>query len=129
MPERLSLRRQTHDMFGSVDYVPPSLPIVYGRAKLFALEDNDAVIKMIVKGRSPNLRHVGRTHRVDLDWLFDRITKDPGIFVKWVGTKEQLGDILTKGSFTAQAWNDLLVLALMLPPSHRKYIEKLTSLK
>ena len=129
MPERLSLRRQTHDMFGSVDYVPPSLPIVYGRAKLFALEDNDAVIKMIVKGRSPNLRHVGRTHRVDLDWLFDRITKDPGIFVKWVGTKEQLGDILTKGSFTAQAWNDLLNLSLMLPPSHRKYIEKLTSLK
>jgi hypothetical protein len=46
-----------------------------------------------------------------------------------VGTKEQLGDILTKGSFTAQAWNDLLNLSLMLPPSHRKYIEKLTSLK
>jgi len=129
IPERLFLRRQTHEIFVSVDYVPPSLPIVYGRATLYALEDNDAVIKMIVKGRSPNLRHVGRTHRVDLDWLFDRITKDPGIFVKWVGTKEQLGDILTKGSFTAQAWTELLFLALMLPPSHRTYIEKLTSLK
>ena len=52
---------------------------------------------MIVKGRSPNLRHVGRTHRVDLDWLFERIMKDPGIFVKYVGTKEQLAGILTKG--------------------------------
>ena len=102
---------------------------VYGRARLFALEDNDAVIKMIVKGRSPNLRHVGRTHRVDLDWLFDRITKDPGIFVKWVGTKEQLGDILTKGSFTAQAWNDLLMLSLLLPATYRTYIEKQKSLK
>ena len=124
MGERIALRRQSYDLFGSVDYVPPSLPICYGRASLYALEDNDAVIKMIVKGRSPNLRHVGRTHRVDLDWLFDRITKDPGVFVKWVGTKEQLGDILTKGSFTADAWNSLLRLSLMMPPSCRNYVDK-----
>ena len=116
-------------MFGSVDYVPPSLTITYGRANLYALEDNDAVIKMIVKGRSPNLRHVGRTHRVDLDWLFDRITKDPNIYVKWVGTKEQLADILTKGSFTAQAWFDLLHLSLMLPPDCRNYVQELKLLK
>ena len=79
---------------------------------------------MIVKGRSPNLRHVGRTHRVDLDWLFDRLTKDPGVFVKWVGTKEQLGDIFTKGSFTADSWNALLKLSLMMPPSARQYLDK-----
>ena len=84
---------------------------------------------MIVKGRSPNLRHVGRTHRVDLDWLFERINKDPGMFVKWVSTKEQLGDILTKGSFTFQAWNDLLQLSLMLPPTSRKYVQDLKLLK
>jgi len=120
--EQLELRRKTHDMFHSVDYVPPSLPISWGRGQLYCFEDNDAVIKMIVKGRSPNLRHVGRTHRVDLDWLFDRLRKDPGIFVKWVGTKEQLGDILTKGSFTAEAWNALLLLGLMLPPACRRYL-------
>ena len=129
IPERLSLRRQAHDMFGSVDYVPPSLPITYGRASLYALEDNESVIKMIIKGRSPNLRHVGRTHRVDLDWLFDRITKDPAIYVKWVGTKEQLADILTKGSFTAQAWFDLLRLSLMLTPDCRNYVQELKLLK
>ena len=129
IPERLSLRRQSHDMFGSVDLVPFSLPITYGRASLYALEDNEAVIKIIIKGRSPNLRHVGRTHRVDLDWLFDRITKDPAIYVKWVGTKEQLADILTKGSFTAQAWIDLLHLSLMLPPDSRNYVQELKLLK
>ena len=43
-------------------------------------------------------------HRVNLDWLFERISKDPGIFVKYVPTKEQIEDILTKGSFTADAW-------------------------
>jgi len=122
--ERLALRRQSYDAFCSLDYVPPSLPICYGRATLFVLEDNDAVIKMIVKGRSPNLRHVGRAHRVDLDWLFDRLTKDPGVFVKWVGTKEQLGDIFTKGSFTADSWNALLKLSLMMPPSARQYLDK-----
>ena len=78
---------------------------------LYAFEDNDAVIKMIVKGRSPNLRHVARTHRIDLDWLFERITKDPSVFMKWVGTKEQLGDISTKGSFITDSWNTLLKLS------------------
>ena len=39
-------------------------------------EDNEAVIKMIIKGRSPTMRHVSRTHRVALDWLFDRINLD-----------------------------------------------------
>ena len=115
------MRRNSYDMFGSVDYVPPSLPICYGRASLYCFEDNDAVIKMIVKGRSPNLRHVSRTHRIDLDWLFERISCDPGVFMKWVGTKEQLGDIFTKDSFTAESWNSLLRLSLMLPPSAHKY--------
>ena len=30
-----------------------------------------------IKGRSPTMRHVSRTHRVALDWLFDRINTDP----------------------------------------------------
>ena len=41
-------------------------------AVLYVFEDNEAVIKMIIKGRSPTKRHVSRTHRVALDWLFDR---------------------------------------------------------
>ena len=63
------------------------------------LEDNDAVLKMIVKKRSPNLRHVARAQRVDLDWLFERVNDDPGIKMKCVGAKDQIADILTKGSF------------------------------
>jgi hypothetical protein len=70
---------------------------------------------MTVKGRSPNMRHVPRTHRVDLDWLFERIRKDPGIFIKFVGTKEQIADILTKGSFTASQWQALCRLAQIGP--------------
>ena len=78
------------------DYVPPSLPPLKGIGKLIICEDNDAVIKMCIKGRSPNMRHVPRTHRVDLDWLFERILKDPSISIKYVNTKQQLADILTR---------------------------------
>ena len=35
-------------------------------------EDNAGVVQMVNKGRSPNLRHVTRTHIVDLDWLLER---------------------------------------------------------
>ena len=56
------------------------------------------MIKMIIKGRSPTMRHVSRTHRVAPDWLFDRISLDPKIQIKCVDTKHQLADILTKGN-------------------------------
>ena len=68
--------------------MPPSLPISYGRAKLYVMEDNDAVIKMCVKERSPALRHVSRTHRVGLDWLFESIDMDSGVFIKFVPTQD-----------------------------------------
>ena len=56
-------------------------------ALLYIFEDNEAVIKMIIKGRSPTMRHVYRTHRVALDWLFDRINLDPKIEIKYINTK------------------------------------------
>ena len=73
-------------------------------------EDNEAVIKVIMKGRSPTMRHISRTHRVALDWLFDRINLDPKIQIKYIDTKNQLADILTKGNFTRDEWNHLLTL-------------------
>ena len=56
------------------------------------------------------MRHVSRTHRVALDWLFDRINLDPKIQIKYIDTKNQLADILTKGNFTRDEWNHLLFL-------------------
>ena len=56
------------------------------------------------------MRHVSRTHRVALDWLFDRINLDPKIQIKYIDTKNQLADILTKGNFSRDEWNHLLCL-------------------
>ena len=69
--------------------------------------DSEAVIKMTIKGRSPTMRHASRTHRVALDWFFDRINLDPKIQIKYVDTKNQLADFLTKGNVTRDEWNHL----------------------
>ena len=74
---------------------------------LIPVEDSETVIKMIIKGRRPTMRHVSRTHRVALDWLFDRINVDPKIQIKYIDTKNQISDIL---NFTRDEWNNLLHL-------------------
>ena len=56
------------------------------------------------------MRHVSKTHRVALDWWFDRINLDSRIQVKYIDTKNQIADILTKGNFTGDEWNHLLNL-------------------
>ena len=57
------------------------------------------MINMIRKGRIPTMRHVSRTHRVAFDWLFDRINLVSKIQIRYVDTKHQLADILTKGNY------------------------------
>ena len=54
------------------------------------------------------MRHVSRTHRVALDWLFDRINLDSKLKIKYIDTNNQLADVLTKGNFTRDEWNHLL---------------------
>ena len=92
----------------NIDSVPSNVQSSRQEALLYVFEDNEAVIKMIIEGRSPTMRHVSRTHRVALDWLFDRFNLDPKS--KYIDTKNQLADILTKGSFTRDEWNHLLCL-------------------
>ena len=90
--------------------VPSNVQSARQEALLYVFEDNEAVIKMIIKGRSPSMRHVSRTHRVALDWLFDRINLDSKIQIKYIDIKNQHADILTKGNFTRDEWNHLLSL-------------------
>ena len=61
------------DDLNNVDLVSSNANSSREEAMLCIFEDNEPVIKMIIKGRSPTMRHVSRTHRVALDWLFDRI--------------------------------------------------------
>ena len=65
------------DDLHNVDFISSNVHSSRQEALLYIFEDNEAVIKMILKGSSPTMRHVSRTHRVALEWLFDRINLDP----------------------------------------------------
>ena len=66
----------TNPDLANIDHVPSNGTHSGSNAMLYVFEDNEAVIKMILQGRSLTMRHVSRTHRVALDWLFDRINLD-----------------------------------------------------
>ena len=112
-PHKLPTRKKFHgtiDDLDNVDFISSNVHSSRKEALLYIFEDNEAVIKMIIKGRSPTMRHVSRTHRVALDCLFDRINLEPKIQIKYIDTKNQLADILTNGNFTRDEWNHLLCL-------------------
>ena len=94
----------------NVEFISSNVNSSHQEALLYVFEDNEAVIKMIIKGRSPRMRHVSRTHRIALDWLFDRINLDTKIQIKYIDTKNQLADKLTKRNLTHDEWNHLLCL-------------------
>ena len=112
-PHTIHKRKQTQRVINdldNVDFIPSNVTSSHQEALLYVFEDNEAVIRMIIKGRSPTMRHVSRTHRVALDRLFDRINLDPKIQIKYIDTKNQLADMLTKGNFTRDEWNHHLCL-------------------
>ena len=94
----------------NVDFLPSNVTSSQQEALLYVFDDNEEVIKVIIKSRSPTMRYVSRTHRVALDWLFDRMNLDLKIQIKYIDTKNHLADFLTKGNFTRDEWNHLLSL-------------------
>ena len=89
-PHKSPTRKKIHgtiDDLDNVDFISSNVNSSRQEALLYIFEDNEAVIKMIIKGRSLTMRHVSRTHRVALDWLFDRINLDPKIQIIYIDTK------------------------------------------
>ena len=115
-PHTIHKRKQSQRVLNdlnNVDFLPSNVKSSHQEALLYVFEDSEAVIKMIMKGRSPTIRHVSRTHRIALDWLFDRINLDPKIQIKYIDTKNQLADLLTKGNFTGDEWDHLLCVFII----------------
>ena len=87
------------DDLDNVDFISSNVNSSHQEALLYVFEDNEAVIKMIFKGRSSTMRHVSRTYRVALDWLFDRINLDPKIQIKYIDTKKPTRRHTDQGKF------------------------------
>ena len=65
------------------------------KVKLVIAEGNEAVITILSKGRSSKMRHVARTHRVNIDFLYE-VFRCPEIIARYVKTDYQTADIATK---------------------------------
>ena len=102
-------RRLNVEQLSGADCVPTNTLSSQSESLLCIFEDNEAVIKVITKGRSPTM-HVSRTHGIALDWLFGRINLELKIQIKYVDYKNQLADIMTKGSVSLDECNHLLCL-------------------
>ena len=74
-----------------------------------ACEDNEATIKVVKNGYSAKLRHISRTHKVNISSLKE-ILEGPGDGewrIRYIGTKEQAADIFTK-ALGPQLWGPAL---------------------
>ena len=85
---------------------------VLGRdISLVTREDNEATIKVVKKGYSAKLRHVSRTHKVNLGSLYE-LFHDPKYTIEHVGTNDQCADIFTKG-LEPYKWDNAISLLNM----------------
>ena len=74
--KRQEYQRVINDL-DNVDCVPSNVQSSHQDALLYVFEDNEAVIKMMKKGRSQTMRHVCRIYRVALDWFHSSRVKFP----------------------------------------------------
>ena len=75
---------QKHTELSNVVFVSSNVKSSHKGAMLYIFEESEAVIKMIIEGTSPTLRHVYRTNGVALDWLFDRTNLDHKFQIRYV---------------------------------------------
>ena len=72
--------------------------------KLEFLEDNQAAMRILETGKNPTLRYMGRTHNVDMTWLFERF-KDRHVQLRYCRSNEQAADIFTKHFTLEDKWD------------------------
>ena len=60
--------------------------------KLRVMEDNQATILVVRKGYSPKLRHMSRTHKVNLSCLSE-VFADDGVTIEYVDAKKQAAEV------------------------------------
>ena len=67
-------------------------------------EDNSAAIQILMTGKNPTIRHMGRTHRVDLAWLHEVFMNQDDVRLQFCDTDKQAADIFTKPFVSEPLW-------------------------
>ena len=112
-PHTIQKRKQSQRVIhqlDNVDFSSSNVNSSHQEALLYVVEDNEAVIKMIKKGRSPTMDMCPEPTELLLIGYSIELLGTPKIQIKHIDTKNQLAAILTKGNFTRDEWNHLLCL-------------------
>ena len=75
-------------------------------------EDNQATIRVVKKGYSAKLRHISRTHKIDISSIFEIIELD-NIEIIYCKTDDQAADIFTKALAPLKWPNALSLLGIL----------------
>ena len=74
------------------------------RVKLTLIEDNESTYQIIKTGKNPTMRHISRTHGVNIQWLHDVYAKGD-LQMMYTRTEAQCADIFTKNFRDVSKWN------------------------
>ena len=77
------------------------------------------MILVVMSGRNPTMRHLGRVHRVSVAWLHERLGKHPdndGTVLFYDDTHNMSADIYTKGFQSRDDWSHALHLINVFRP-------------
>ena len=78
--------------------------------KLVFQEDNQATIQILKVQRNPTLRHLNRTHRVNVAWLCGVFKNLKEVGFKYCKADEMAADIFAKAFTNPIKWNAALEL-------------------
>eukprot|EP00972_Heterocapsa_arctica_P031015 4562966-Heterocapsa_arctica.AAC.1 len=61
-------------------------------------------MQVLKTGKNPTMRHLSRTHRVNVAWLGEDFRKCDQVHIAYCNTNEQAADLLTKGFTDPIVW-------------------------
>jgi hypothetical protein len=73
------------------------------------MEDNTASARVIETGKNPTMRHLGRTHKVCIQWIHERF-QEKDMLLTICPTALQAADIFTKAFSNADKWKEVIGL-------------------
>ena len=81
-------------------------------------QDNTATIQVIKNGYSARLRHLGKTHKINVQGLYDAF-KEPDISIQHCPTEQQAADVFTK-CLEVHKWTAALDMIGVFDPCKEK---------
>ena len=83
-------------------------------------EDDQAMVLVVMSGRNPTMRHLGRVHRVCVRWLHERLGNHPGrdkCILFYEDIANMSADVYTKAFSSETDWHHAIRLINVFDPA------------